>query len=669
VGVDAWRLQRRIGRQCARLITAGLLVAALVLRWPPQLLGLLLPAGGGMLVPEALPLSPVVESAPSRSILAPGRLGAVSPMPLDGRDHCNASAASEWPPGEPSFVSHSLGPQLSELQVGVERHVRAPWRGLRGFADASEALEPSERGEPATIIEEDAIEVEFVTLMKSTVVQAPTACNATTKQPATTDWTKAPPRLLSLAEMGISTTHHELVVFSLRRPSYNFDSPVCTLLFWAICASLLFLAWAWLPDRWRWLPRRWRRVPGRLWWLPAPRTRRREASGGRWSRTKRKCRLEGGGPPRREVLSVACALLLALAGCAWLPVAAAQQQGLAGVDGDEVEASVGGATMGAADWEGAARTNSGGAEAVEVSKATAEPRDSKATAEAAELLEPKATAEASGSLEAAAEALGSPRPRQTAGSMEAKATAESPEPKPTADGSSMGAPALEATAQALGSLERTAEPLGSPQRKLTAEASQLQPAGASLGTPEANTTAFEPNATASLNSEPSLSLEPNVPSARPTTSRVMRRLSVHTVSPASLQAAGRSLQDFLDEVASATDEIVLADGDYTGSGTNVLEVGMSITIRAQNYGMAVIDGENTRRGIYITSGTVVLEGLNVTRGSASVSALSERMHFPANQTPETFHGPHGGTFSDISYSILTLRYARESTSSRYVLAF
>jgi hypothetical protein len=92
----------------------------------------------------------------------------------------------------------------------------------------------------------------------------------------------------------------------------------------------------------------------------------------------------------------------------------------------------------------------------------------------------------------------------------------------------------------------------------------------------------------------------------------------------SLVTAGSGTLQAALNAASAGDELILLDGDYTSSSSNVLEIisgtcsGLpcdDVTIRAQNPGMAVIDGENIRRGIYITSGTVVLEGLNITRGS------------------------------------------------------
>ena len=94
--------------------------------------------------------------------------------------------------------------------------------------------------------------------------------------------------------------------------------------------------------------------------------------------------------------------------------------------------------------------------------------------------------------------------------------------------------------------------------------------------------------------------------------RVTRRLTVINVQPGAgtLQAA--------HDAANAGDELVLADGTYTSSGGYVLQITKSITIRALNPGMAVLDGQNARRVVYITSGTVVLEGLDITGGSADV---------------------------------------------------
>ena len=98
-------------------------------------------------------------------------------------------------------------------------------------------------------------------------------------------------------------------------------------------------------------------------------------------------------------------------------------------------------------------------------------------------------------------------------------------------------------------------------------------------------------------------------------SRVTRRLAVIDVQP----GAG-TLQAALN-AASDGDELVLANGTYTGSGANVLEVGKSVTIRALHARGAILDGENARRVVSsITSGTVVLEGLDITRGSPNVRA-------------------------------------------------
>ena len=90
---------------------------------------------------------------------------------------------------------------------------------------------------------------------------------------------------------------------------------------------------------------------------------------------------------------------------------------------------------------------------------------------------------------------------------------------------------------------------------------------------------------------------------------VARKLATINVSP----GAG-TLQTALDN-ANAGDTLVLADGTYTGSGSDVLTISKDITIRAQNAGQAILDGENTRRVIKINSGTVVLEGLKITKGS------------------------------------------------------
>ena len=108
----------------------------------------------------------------------------------------------------------------------------------------------------------------------------------------------------------------------------------------------------------------------------------------------------------------------------------------------------------------------------------------------------------------------------------------------------------------------------------------------------------------------------HVPSHANVNSRITRRLAVIHVSPGS-----GTLQAALD-AASAGDELVLADGTYTASGSNVLEIAKDITIRAQNAGQAILDGQDSRRVIFIDGGTVALEGLSITNGDAGAVSPS-----------------------------------------------
>ena len=65
------------------------------------------------------------------------------------------------------------------------------------------------------------------------------------------------------------------------------------------------------------------------------------------------------------------------------------------------------------------------------------------------------------------------------------------------------------------------------------------------------------------------------------------------------------------------DELVLADGTYLPTDTLSIDKDINITLRAQNSGRAVLDGNGTRRVLRITSGTVLLDGLNITKGHVS----------------------------------------------------
>jgi hypothetical protein len=93
-------------------------------------------------------------------------------------------------------------------------------------------------------------------------------------------------------------------------------------------------------------------------------------------------------------------------------------------------------------------------------------------------------------------------------------------------------------------------------------------------------------------------------------SRLTRRLTFIDV------AAGDDLVAEVNRAASGA-ELILADGTYLLSGS--ISIAKDITIRAQNSGMAVLDGGDAVRVMSITGGTVLLDGLVITRGRASVS--------------------------------------------------
>ena len=67
---------------------------------------------------------------------------------------------------------------------------------------------------------------------------------------------------------------------------------------------------------------------------------------------------------------------------------------------------------------------------------------------------------------------------------------------------------------------------------------------------------------------------------------------------------------------------MLADGTYVGSNPNLLDISKNITIRAQNAGKAVLDGESSRRVVKIMDGTILLDGLTITNGSLPQQQVS-----------------------------------------------
>ena len=86
--------------------------------------------------------------------------------------------------------------------------------------------------------------------------------------------------------------------------------------------------------------------------------------------------------------------------------------------------------------------------------------------------------------------------------------------------------------------------------------------------------------------------------------------------------------------ADPGDELVLADGTYTGNAgsagihDNVLVIDKDITIRAQNTGQAVLDGQDTRRVLYIGNSTVFLQGLSITKGNARQNVRAHFLNLP-----------------------------------------
>ena len=107
-------------------------------------------------------------------------------------------------------------------------------------------------------------------------------------------------------------------------------------------------------------------------------------------------------------------------------------------------------------------------------------------------------------------------------------------------------------------------------------------------------------------------------------SHVTRRLVVATVQCVGLDEAmcGTNLDAALSGTA---DEVVLQDGTYAGS---TFTIDRDVTLRAQNVGQAVLDGENTRRVMTINSGTVIVEGLSITKGSVRCP-----FHEPSSDAP------------------------------------
>lgn len=88
------------------------------------------------------------------------------------------------------------------------------------------------------------------------------------------------------------------------------------------------------------------------------------------------------------------------------------------------------------------------------------------------------------------------------------------------------------------------------------------------------------------------------------------------MSKSQVQPGVGTLQEALNRAPDGS-ELVLADGTYRGSGSHLLTITKSITIRAEHPGRAVLDGEEARCVVQISKHKhrrVVLDGLKVTRG-------------------------------------------------------
>ena len=102
------------------------------------------------------------------------------------------------------------------------------------------------------------------------------------------------------------------------------------------------------------------------------------------------------------------------------------------------------------------------------------------------------------------------------------------------------------------------------------------------------------------------------------------------------------------QAAPAGAVLILSDGTYTPQGNTQgrhgptgLYIDKDITIRAENPGNAILDGQNTRRVIHIFRGNVHLDGLAITQGLADKSLLhSVRTTMTLKSSEPPFAEPH-----------------------------
>lgn len=73
------------------------------------------------------------------------------------------------------------------------------------------------------------------------------------------------------------------------------------------------------------------------------------------------------------------------------------------------------------------------------------------------------------------------------------------------------------------------------------------------------------------------------------------------------------------EAARPGAELELEDGVYARDGAAVLTIAKNITIRSKNRGAVILNGQGAHQVLRIVSGTVFLDGLSITNGTATVS--------------------------------------------------
>ena len=114
--------------------------------------------------------------------------------------------------------------------------------------------------------------------------------------------------------------------------------------------------------------------------------------------------------------------------------------------------------------------------------------------------------------------------------------------------------------------------------------------------------------------------------------------------------------------ANAGDTLILADGTDLGSGNELRYISKDITIRAQNFGQAILHGQGARRVIRIAGGHITLEGLGITGGhTVRCPCPAAILNLPGRSFDSS--GPNGETFSNVSCS------TRACAHRQYALAF